>query len=111
MCWPTTGRVPASGRGWGRGGARGGGDEGLEPERAERAAVVGDDRDQWLEVALGVALSHVRQRPSGEPLSLGEGEFDCGDGVVVRGRGGVPAQFIGCGKSSNRGLWQADIRL
>jgi hypothetical protein len=48
-----------------------GGDERLEPERAERPAVVGDDRHQRLEVAVGVARGQLGQRPPGQPGSFG----------------------------------------
>src|SRR3712207_7508493 len=42
------------------------GDERLEPEGAERPAVVGDDGDQRNHVALRVARGEVGQRPAGQ---------------------------------------------
>jgi len=72
-----------------------GGDEGLEPERAERPAVVGDDRDQRLHISIDVPLGEFAERSSGQAFGLGEGELDRGDRVVlVRRRGHVPPEFV-----------------
>ncbi|MDX2854210.1 hypothetical protein PV342_38475 [Streptomyces sp. PA03-3a] len=72
-----------------------GGDERLEPERAERSAVVGDDRDQRLHRAVGVPWGKLCQRPAGQPRSFCQGKLDGGDRVVlVCGGRDVPAQFV-----------------
>lgn len=63
------------------------GDERLEPERPERATVVGHDRHQRHHVALLVAAAEVDQRRAGQPLRLGQRELDRSDGVVLVRRG------------------------
>ncbi|MEU6341897.1 hypothetical protein ABZ883_13245 [Streptomyces sp. NPDC046977] len=60
-----------------------GGDERLEPERGERTAVVGDDGDERLDRAVGVARSNLLQRPAAQQFGLIDGEFGGGDGVML----------------------------
>ena len=50
---------------------------------ADRVAVVGHDGLLQQVSAVGVEWSDLVQRPSGQPLSLGEGELERGDGIVV----------------------------
>ena len=72
-----------------------GGDERLEPEGPERAAVVGHDRDRRDEVRVGVDLARGDQWPAEGGLVVGQGELDRSDRVVlVRGRGRVPGVFV-----------------
>lgn len=66
-------------------------DERPEPERAERAAVVGDDGDHRQQLAgLGVDAAFVDHRVAEHLLLVGQGELDRVDSVgLVRGRGNV----------------------
>jgi hypothetical protein len=66
-------------------------DEGLEPKRAERAAVVGDDRDDRLDLAgLNVDFAVLDHRVAEHRLVVRERELDRVDRVdrvvLVRGR-------------------------
>jgi hypothetical protein len=72
-----------------------GGDEGFEPERAERAAVVGDDGDQRLHGPVRVARGEAQQGSACEHLGFLDGEFDRGYRVVlVCGGRDVPAELL-----------------
>ncbi len=72
------------------------GDERLEPERAERAAVVGHDRDDRQQLAgLGIDRAVLAQWVAEHRLVVGQGELDGVDRVVlVRGRGDVERMLV-----------------
>jgi len=71
-------------------------DEGLEPEGPERAAVVGDDRDDWLDLTcLGVDLAEICEWVAEHGLVVGQREFDGIDRVeLVRGRRDVERMLV-----------------
>lgn len=64
-----------------------GGDEVLEPERAKRPTVVGDQRDRDDLTGLWISEVADQGHAAEHGFSLGEGEFDPGDRVVLVRRG------------------------